>query len=190
MKLTSFNEAYLSAFKYLIEAGFNSIPRSMPVKELLSHKFGYQYNRLANSEKVSQTVKQENLLPFMFLSGRALPLPFNLYEAIWILAGRNDVASLDVFNKRMKMFSDDGKKFNAPYGDRLLNDKYGDQIRQVINLITEDNDTRQAVMCIWDKCDLFKKSKDIPCNDLIMVKKRGKMLNFSISNVAIFVTMN
>jgi hypothetical protein len=38
---------------------------------------------------------------------------FHLYEALWMLAGRNDVAPLAYYVKDMARFSDDGKTFNG-----------------------------------------------------------------------------
>src|SRR5262249_11634251 len=46
---------------------------------------------------------------------------FHLYEALWMLAGRNDVAPLSYYNSRMKEFSDDGKTLNGAYGYRWRN---------------------------------------------------------------------
>src|SRR5690349_12870351 len=44
---------------------------------------------------------------------------FHFMEALWILAGRNDVAFLDRFNSQMKRYSDDGKVFHGAYGHRM-----------------------------------------------------------------------
>jgi thymidylate synthase len=43
---------------------------------------------------------------------------FHLYEALWMLAGRNDVAPLAYYNSRITQYSDDGKTFNGAYGYR------------------------------------------------------------------------
>ena len=115
---------------------------------------------------------------------------FLIAEAIWIAAGHNDVAFLSLFNSGMEKYSDDGKVFHAPYGFRLR--KYGlrseeaddalaqgsiDQVATVIRMLWKNSDDRRAVMSIWDvKQDLAVDSKDIPCNDMIMIKVRdGKM---------------
>lgn len=52
-------------------------------------------------------------------AGRNINVFFLLAEALWIWAGRNDVAFLKMFNARMGEYSDNGKTFNAPYGFRL-----------------------------------------------------------------------
>ena len=87
---------------------------------------------------------------------------FHFFESLWILAGRKDVEFLTEFNKQMALYSDDGEEFNAPYGYRMRNGVNidNDQILNVISILNEDKDSRQAVIQIWDEADLYKKTKD------------------------------
>jgi hypothetical protein len=129
---------------------------------------------------------------------------FHLFEALWILAGRSDVRFLNLFNKRMVEYSDDGETFHAPYGKRLRNHwikqsavsggrvkfEVIDQIRECARMLREDPDTRRAVMMIWDPSyDLGTHSKDIPCNDTVFFKSREGRLDMTVccrSNDAIW----
>jgi hypothetical protein len=44
---------------------------------------------------------------------------FHLFESLWMLAGRNDVAPLAYFNSKISdIASDDGQTFNGAYGYR------------------------------------------------------------------------
>lgn len=43
---------------------------------------------------------------------------FHVYEALWMLAGRNDLAPLTYYVKNMANYSDDGKTLNGAYGYR------------------------------------------------------------------------
>lgn len=119
---------------------------------------------------------------------------FHLMESIWIMAGREDVAFLTKYNAKMADFSDDGKKFHAPYGARLrrwptayldYHDNQHllpiDQVKECIRILKADRDSRQAVMSIWSPgLDLGAKTKDVPCNDLIMLKVRDGALNMTV----------
>lgn len=92
---------------------------------------------------------------------------FHLMEALWMLAGRNDVAFLEFYNRRMKDFSDDGKTFHGAYGYRWRNHFGGDQISLVIDLLKNNPRTRRAVIQMWDcSTDLrgLEHGKDVPCN--------------------------
>jgi len=108
---------------------------------------------------------------------------FHLMEALWILAGRQDVAWLAQFNNRMREYSDDHEIFHAPYGYRLRTEAGFDQIETAIDLLKEDPSTRRAVLQIWFAGrDLGADSKDIPCNDLVFCKIRDGKLNISVAN--------
>lgn len=131
--------------------------------------------------------------------GRNINVFFLLAEAIWIALGRKDVSFLTLFNKNMSNFSDDGMVFHAPYGYRLrhwgirtedsfvddnLNASKGyDQVIDVIKILSENPNSRQAVMSIWNpNFDLGYKTKDIPCNDMVMLKVRDGKLITTIQN--------
>ena len=108
---------------------------------------------------------------------------FELFEALWILAGRRDTAFLHQFNKQMINYSDDEKVFNAAYGYRLREHHGYDQISRLVKLFERDPDTRQGVLQIWDtNRDLNMRSKDIPCNDVLFFKLRNGKLNLTVAN--------
>ena len=103
------------------------------------------------------------------------------FESLWVLAGRQDVGFLELFNKRMREFSDNGHTFHAAYGHRLRHHFNNDQIKEVINLLRKKPDTRQAVLQIWDcEKDLNVSSRDIPCNNLVYFKIRNGHLNMTV----------
>lgn len=106
---------------------------------------------------------------------------FHFFESLWILGGREDVAYLAQFNSRISNFSDDGKKFHAPYGHRLRFHWEHDQLMTAIDMLARDNTTRQVALSIWDPdADLGAKTKDVPCNDFIMLKIRRGALNMTV----------
>lgn len=108
---------------------------------------------------------------------------FELFEALWILAGRDDVAFLTFFNKRMADFSDNGETYHAPYGHRLRAAHGFDQISELISLFRKDRNTQRGVLQIWDAVrDLNVSSKDIPCNDLLFFKIRDGELHLTVAN--------
>ena len=131
--------------------------------------------------------------------GRNINIFFLLAEAMWIALGRKDVDWLVLFNKQMAKYSDDGKSFHAPYGYRLRHwgnrseDSFVDensqaargydQLSDAVRLFGENPNTRQVVMSIWNPMlDLGFKTKDIPCNDIVMMKIRNGFLITTIAN--------
>jgi thymidylate synthase len=131
--------------------------------------------------------------------GRDVNIFFLLAEAMWIWAGRRDVAFLEIFNSRMKDYSDNGRYFHAPYGWRMRNynvdsdfeyedsnkhAKQGtDQIAIALDMLSKNQLDRRVVVQIWNaELDLQVNSKDIPCNDLVFFKMRKGRLYTTIQN--------
>jgi len=124
---------------------------------------------------------------------------FLLAEAMWIFAGHKDVSFLTAFNKKMGDFSDDGNVFHAPYGFRLRHwgvrseDKFVeenmhiaqgyDQISDAVKIFQNNPNSRQVVLAIWNPdFDLGTITKDIPCNDIVIMKIRNGKLYTTVQN--------
>jgi hypothetical protein len=97
---------------------------------------------------------------------------FHLYESLWMLAGRRDVAGVAHYVKRMRDFSDDGKTFHGAYGFRWRRhfDIEGggadlDQLSTIVRLLRTNPEDRRVVLTMWDPiADLGRTGKDFPCN--------------------------
>lgn len=183
VKTDTFSEVYPVLNEYLLEKREWELCRDGKVKEILDFKtiVTNPYRRLVGGYG-------RNINPFFLLA-----------EAMWIFYGRKDVRFLSLFNKNMEQFSDDGKVFHAPYGFRLRHwgvrseDKFCeenlhaaqgyDQVADAIKLFENNPNTRQVVLSIWNPdLDLGTKTKDIPCNDIIMLKIRDGKLITTIQN--------
>ena len=103
---------------------------------------------------------------------------FHLYEALWILAGRNDVASLKKYVSTIDQFSDDGVTFHGAYGYRWRHWFGYDQLEGVVEELSTNPGSRRVVLQMWDSTcnppyagtewsDSYKSvtgGKDVPCN--------------------------
>lgn len=108
---------------------------------------------------------------------------FHLMEAVWILSGSNRVALPKMFLDNISRFSDDGVTFHGAYGYRLRHAYGEDQITGAIRLLREKPDTRQVVMAIWNPdTDLGADTKDVPCNDMVMLDIADGALNMTVCN--------
>lgn len=172
------SQLYFDALIALLLEGKEVTPRGKRVRELRPVVFEYTNPR----NRVT------------FLRGRKINPFFQMAEALWILAGRSDVPWLLHFNKNMAQFSDDGKHFNAPYGERLRfwnrNNLTGfifnphDQLADIYETLQKDHDTRQAYVSIWNP--LFdhgeRVTKDRACNVGIDFKIRDGKLDIAVFN--------
>ena len=107
---------------------------------------------------------------------RRASLPAQIAEAMWILAGRNDVEWLSYYLPRAVEFSDDGETWRGGYGPRLRRfagiGEDIDQIAHVVDVLREDPTSRRAVISIYDPAIDSEPGKDIPCNDFISFQSR------------------
>lgn len=101
----------------------------------------------------------------MFWSERNCNPFFHFYEGLWMLAGRNDVASVAHYVSRMASFSDDGATLHGAYGHRWRTHFGRDQLRPIIDALKSNPEDRRNVLQMWDATvDLDRAGKDIPCN--------------------------
>lgn len=104
----------------------------------------------------------------------------SIVESLWVLAGRNDISTLEPYLPRADLFSDDGKVWRGAYGPRLR-DWYGvDQLARVRKLLITDPNTRRAVVTIFDPQRDYVESVDIPCTNWLQFDLRGGQLNLSV----------
>lgn len=177
-----FNELYFHLHKHMVRFAPRQESRNGPTMEYTQFK-----TIITNPYKRCIGGQNRNMNIFFLLA-----------EALWIFAGRKDVAFLDNFNKQLKQYSDDGYNYHAPYGFRMRH--YGlvssyqphgthpltrgfDQLKRAVQLLEANPDDRRVVISIWNPdTDLGTVSKDLPCNDTIMLKIREGKLNFTVAN--------
>ena len=140
---------------------------------------------------VTYTHSRERLL---FNQARDCNPFFHVYEALWMLAGRNDVAPLAYYSQNMTNYSDDSKTLNGAYGYRwrkasadtgyrLPGDEDSrsdprtevDQLDIIVQHLKSDPTSRRAVLQMWNvEDDLLKidTTKDNCCNLSVMFSLR------------------
>ncbi len=116
---------------------------------------------------------------------------FHLFEALWMLAGRNDVEPLMYYNPRMLEYSDNGQTLHGAYGHRWRSYfRLGhpptilDQVREVCEELKKDPTSRRCVLQMWSSiADLGVRTKDKPCNTHIYFFQDGvKRLGMTVCN--------
>jgi len=141
-------------------------PRGIPTLELTQMPFVTRYTNPTECV-LFNTTRSAN--PF-----------FHFFEALWVIAGREDVRFMTHLLPRFKDYSDDGETFHGAYGMRL---QESNQLDEAIKQLKEDKDTRRAVVMIWqpDK-DAGYIGRDMPCNCMLDFKIRNNKLHLIVSN--------
>lgn len=119
---------------------------------------------------------------------------FHLFEALWMLAGRDDVRFLTRYAKQLAAYSDDGETMHGAYGKRWVGwaqdkgfDRYmwGDQLAWAIETLKADHDSRRVVIQMWDPAQdipaMQAGGKDVPCNTAIYVLVREGRLEITVT---------
>lgn len=171
LSVRNVNEALQRGLEYIYPEGVREESRAGPV--------------LVSPVPVT-TVYERPMERVLFSAARDANPFFHLFEALFYLAGRNDIKWLDQF------VSDFSKRFAEP--DGTLHGSYGfrwrkhfdmegggnpflpDQLETVIKMLVLNPQDRQAVITMWDPvADLgIPGLKDRPCNTHIYLRIRGE----------------
>lgn len=101
---------------------------------------------------------------------------FHLMEALWMIAGEDQLDWLIQFNSRFKEYAEPDGRMHGAYGKR-----WDLQLAGLIQMLRTKKDTRQAVLQMWDWTrDLFGNWKDRPCNTHIYFDRRDDHLNMTV----------
>jgi hypothetical protein len=173
------NDAYMRGMSLLQRFGHEQSSRGGPVISIdrpVATRYDYPAERVLWSP-------QRDANPF-----------FHLFEALWMLEGRNDIETMMYFLPKFREYSDDGVTLYGAYGKRWRRypTTYSttvDQLPTAIRMLRENPNDRRVVITMWNIHDLGRVSKDIPCNDMIklrIIQGALHMYVFNRSNDAIW----
>lgn len=114
----------------------------------------------------------------MFWPERDANPALHLYESLWMLQGRNDVAPLLRYAKQFSEYTDDGTTLHGAYGHRWRHHFGFDQLGPIVERLKANPEDRRCVLGMWDpKTDLDRNGKDVPCNDIVTFQRdyRGRL---------------
>jgi thymidylate synthase len=150
--------------------------QALPMATELLERFGVSRDSrngpvltLPDSVTTTYTHPTERIV---FWPERDYNVAFVLYEALWMLAGRNDLAPLLRYVKTFGQFSDDGQILFGAYGWRWRRLAGFDQLAVIADRLRKDPLDRRCVLEIWNSAmDLGNDSKDVPCNDTVTFQR-------------------
>jgi thymidylate synthase len=116
---------------------------------------------------------------------------FHLFEALWMLAGRNDSEFPARYAAQMAQYSDDGVTLNGAYGYRWRHYFGYDQLAWAVDELTHNPQSRRVVIAMWDggnadeemSGDFYKAthgSLDVPCNTHVYLSLVTGMLDLTV----------
>ncbi|MBZ3904537.1 thymidylate synthase [Streptomyces griseiscabiei] len=131
----------------LAKSGEKVAPRSMATREVLD---------------VHMLLTQPRARLLSAPPARILNPAFAVAETVWHLSG-SDADWIFDYNARLRQYADDGVLRGA-YGPRMRNwAGKVDQLRRVVEILTEDADSRRALIQLYDPALDAAGHKDVPC---------------------------
>lgn len=111
---------------------------------------------------------------------------FHMFEAMWMLGGRENAEVLNYFvSDFSSRFAEDDNNIHGAYGDRWRFHFGFDQLDAVVNKLRKLEHDRQCVIQMWDAHkdranDLLGKWKDRPCNTTIFLRDNMGSLDLTV----------
>lgn len=151
------NNVWINLIEDILENPHYEVsPRGMPVKEKLNGSYTVQ------------------MPAYLSLNTRKVNYNFMFAEAAWIISGSNRLSDITPYMKAYANFSDDNQFLRGAYGPKVV-----DQLPYIVDTLSNDPDTRQAVMTIWRERP--GPSKDIPCTVAIQFLIRDNQLHLIVT---------
>lgn len=151
------NEAWKNTLKRLVCFGEPASPRGKQTREIRNVQIDLDLR-----------------YPIVCHPLRGLNYRFMVAEWLWIRFGLNELNPLLRFNPNMSQYSDDGKILSGAYGPQVIM-----QMPWVIQKLTEDTSSRQAVLSIWQA--MPSASKDIPCTLTLQFFERRGFIHLTVN---------
>jgi thymidylate synthase len=162
----AFEHAYLAVLDHVInEFEFQNAPRGNESRECLglSFQIADPRDRLA------------------YLVARQVNPAFHYAEALWYLAGRNDLEMIGYYAPRMQRYSHDGVSIvGSAYGSRIFNPLDGDTASpfdRVLNLLRNEPNSKRGVLQIFGREELaVEANPDVSCVvALHLLEREGRL---------------
>src|SRR3990167_6330528 len=159
-----------------VNEAFRGLVEGIHTGKIPTEVMASRYGEVAVVEEPVIITYEKPLERVLFNQARDANCFFHLFEALWMLAGRNDVAPIAYYSSKIEEFSDDGKTFNGSYGYRwrkawtsrqIGSDERVDQLDLIVNHLKAKPESRRAALQMWNvEDDLLKinDSKDVCCN--------------------------
>lgn len=128
---------------------------------------------MRTKEIVGSVVEVNMQYPVVCCPQRKLGYNFMAAEALWIISGSNSLDFHPEIRAKLMPYSDDGQFMTGAYGPPFIQ-----QLRYVVNALTKDRDSRQAVIVIFPRTPM--ETKDVPCTVAMQFMVRHDVLHTNV----------
>ncbi|MDQ0778376.1 thymidylate synthase [Streptomyces aurantiacus] len=170
-----FEQAYVDVLGHVVRNHqYRNVPRGNAARECLGLSF--------------QLTDPRERLPY--LAARRVNPIFHFAEALWYLAGRDDLDMIAYYAPHMGSDSRDGTTINgSAYGSRIFNPTGGDTVSpfdRVLELLRTEADSKRGLLPIFETRELtFTDNPDVSCAvalHLLVRERRLHMITYMRAN--------
>lgn len=160
---TTLDDLLRRVYEKLLKSNNHILPTKGPATELV----GVLLNISNPRARLSRTEKKGTVFSC-------------LGELLWYLAGTHRLSFISYYLPHYGEFSDDGKTVYGGYGPRMCGRDGNHQINNIIELLKNKSDSRQAVIQLFAAQDIIEKHKDIPCTcTMQFMIRKGRLHMFT-----------
>ena len=147
------------------------------IDDLLKHGADINPSKGRACELVGAMLTLENPRARLSLTETRGKLFSCLGELFWYLSGRGDVEQISYYLPRYLELAEGGEIWGA-YGPRLLGPE--GQLRNVVRVLRDKPDSRQAVVQLFDHEDIAQAHEDVPCTCTLQFMVRDGKLHLIV----------
>jgi len=169
----SINDVYFYSLNELKNKGI--LVNSVTDKNSIGSDFGKRNRDFVELHGFSfQLTNPRNRL--IYSESRKLSMGFNIANFIWFMSGSRDVEPISFYNKKGKVFSNNGKYYEAAFGDRIFGSY--NLVENAKSLLLTDITSRRALIPLFFPDDLKNLPNDTPCASSIQIMIRDNKIDF------------
>jgi len=152
------------------------------LQNILDHGYEQKNERTGHVCKSlpGQTMQFDLGKGFPLLSLRKMPLKVFIAEQVWFLSGEKNLGWLQQFTKIWDDFAENDNTISSAYGYRWRYHFGRDQIKGLVDLLSQDKTSRHGVVLMWDPSDdglaNGTSKKNVPCPYTFTVQVMGGRL--------------
>jgi thymidylate synthase len=165
---SALNQSFKECLSDLLVHGIETKPRGEKVKELINYSIVLENPR-------------NRIITF---PDRKTSMRYLLGEFIWYLSGSPNVQDINMYSKFWEHIAKEDGTVNSNYGTRIFGHSKlypFNQWNKVKELLTNDRDSRQAIIRINHADDYTYLNKDVPCTLTLQFFIRSNQLHLIVN---------
>lgn len=150
------------------------------IKKVLKKGVPIESGKGSSKEIIGVMLELQNPLARLSRSETKGKVFSGLGELLWYLSEKNNLEFIAYYIPKYRDATDDGETVYGGYGPRFHDKRGENQIANVLSILSTRNDSRRAVIQLFDAEDIVDYHKDIPCTCVLQFMRRNDCLHMVV----------